>query len=78
MASNEFTTVSERAIQFDKAAQLRAEEARRAEKVSAFASPNDLAFAINYGAVINAPFSSRDIAAAEFIYGPRPSNGQSD
>lgn len=62
-------TEEERKRQFDRGAIARADEVRRAEQVTGFASPGDIAFAVNNGAILNAPFTARDVAVAEYIYG---------
>jgi hypothetical protein len=54
-------TVEERELQFS--------HAQPRKRKLGFASPADLAYAINYGAITNAGFSAKDIANAEYIYG---------
>ena len=62
-------TVEGRKVQFSNAERARAEKARKAERTLGFASPGDVAYAINNGAITNADFTVRDIQNAEYIFG---------
>jgi hypothetical protein len=65
-------TVAERELTVSTEQLKRAKAARAAEEALAFPSPGALAYALNSGAIKDAPFGPRDVAIAEKIFGPNP------